>query len=219
MVGASDPPQRPHSAGILALTAGELGTRGSPELRDKEAEQSARALGLGFRETLDLPDGGIVNSPENRARLAVVIRRVKPAIVITHWLKGRHPDHPVAAQLVRDACFAAGLRNVEPGTAPHRPRKILHAMAYRQDFIRPTFVVDVSDDFERKIEAIRCYASQFEGETQAGEIYPNGEPLVDVVRHYGAYYGTLIRRPYGEPYFTTEVMLVEDVVSLEVATF
>ena len=67
-------------------------------------------------------------------------------------------------------------------------------------------MVDVSDDFERKLEAIRCYESQFEGETQAGEVYPNGEPLEDVVRHYGAYYGTLIRRRYGEPYFTTEMM-------------
>jgi LmbE family N-acetylglucosaminyl deacetylase len=122
-------------------------------------------------------------------------------------------------QLVRDACFVAGLAKVAPELPKHRPTKIVHAMTYRQDFEKPTFVVDVSDEFERKLEAIRCYGSQFDGATQAGEVYPNGEQLYDVVRHYAAYYGTLIRRRYGEPFFTTETMLVDDVVSLEVETF
>ena len=84
--------------------------------------------------------------------------------------------------------------------------------------MRPSFVVDVSEDFEKKIEAIRCYASQFEGATQAGEVYPNGESLEDVIRHTSAYYGTLIRRKYGEPFFTTELVEVNDVMSLEVST-
>ena len=120
---------------------------------------------------------------------------------------------------MRDACFVAGLAKIAPDVPKHRPLKILHCLAYRQDFVRPTFVVDISDEFEQKMEAIRCYASQFDGATQAGEVYPNGEPLEDVVRHYGAYYGSLIRRPYGEPFFTTEMMGVDDVLSLEVSTF
>jgi len=107
-------------AGIVALTAGELGTRGSPQRREQEAEEAGRALGLTLRETVGLPDGGVVNSSETRARLALLIRGARPAVVITHWLKGRHPDHAVTAQLVRDACFVAGLKNVEPGVAPHR---------------------------------------------------------------------------------------------------
>lgn len=207
-----------HSAGILALCAGELGTRGSPELRDKEAADSARVLGLAYRDTLGLPDGGIVNSPENRARLAVVLRTVKPSVVITHWLQGRHPDHAVTAQLVRDACFVAGLKKVEPGTPPHRPRKILHALSFREDAEKPTFIVDISETLDKKIEAIRCFASQFSGVTQAGELYPNGEPLLDLVRHHAAHYGSMIRSRYGEPFFTTETMRVEDVTLLDVST-
>ena len=205
-------------AGIVALTAGELGTRGSAELRDREAAEAARTLGLTLRETLGLPDGGVVNSPDTRARLAVLIRQARPAIVITHWLKGRHPDHAVAAQLVRDACFVAGLKNVEPGVAPHRPRKILHALSFREDVEKPTFVVDISDVLEKKIAAIRCYASQFADVKQAGELYPNGDPLPDLVRHHAAHYGSMIRARYGEPFYTVETMRVADVTQLEVSS-
>ena len=207
-----------HTAGIVALTAGELGTRGSPEIREKEAAASGRVLGLAFRETVGLPDGGVVNSPENRARLALVIRRAKPSIVITHSLRGRHPDHAVTAQLVRDSCFVAGLRNVEPGTPPHRPRKILHAISFREDAEKPTFVVDISESFEKKLDAIRCFASQFTDVNQAGEVYPNGEPLLDLIRHHAAHYGSMIRARYGEPFHTTETMRVDDITKLEVAT-
>ena len=95
----------------------------------------------------------------------------------------------------------------------------LHAISYREDYQKPTFVVDISDDLETKLAAIACYKSQFDGEVQSGEIYPNGEPLADVIRHHAAHYGTLIRRQYGEPFYTTETMLVDDITSLEVATF
>lgn len=204
---------------ILDLTRGEMGTRGSAEVRAEEAMRAAKVLGITQRENLGLPDAGIVNDPATRELLARAIRRFRPRVVIAPALEGRHPDHRVSAQLIRDACFIAGLAKVAPDVPKHRPLKILHTLAYRQDFVRPTFVVDVSDVFELKLEAIRCYESQFEGETQAGEVYPSGEPLEDVVRHYGAYYGTLIRRRYGEPYFTTEMVAVDDVVALEVSTF
>jgi bacillithiol biosynthesis deacetylase BshB1 len=208
-----------HRTAILDLTQGEMGTRGSAELRAQEAEHAAQVLGVSTRETLGLPDAGIVNDPETRERLARVVRRLRPAIVIAPALEGRHPDHRIAAQLVRDGCFVAGLAKIAPDLPKHRPLKILHCLAYRQDFVRPTFVVDVSETFEIKMEAIRCFESQFSGEIQAGEVYPNGEPLEDVVRHYGAYYGTLIRKRYGEPFFTTEMMAVDDVLSLGVSTF
>jgi bacillithiol biosynthesis deacetylase BshB1 len=204
---------------ILDLTQGEMGSRGSAELRGEEAEKAARVLGVSARETLGLPDAGIVNDPTTREQLARVIRRLRPKIVIAPAMEGRHPDHRIAAQLVRDGCFVAGLAKISPDLPKHRPLKILHCLAYRQDFVRPTFVVDISDTFEQKLESIRCFESQFTGLTQAGEVYPNGEPLEDVVRHYGAYYGTLIRRPYGEPFFTTEMVAVDDVLALEVSTF
>ena len=151
--------------GILDLTQGEMGTRGSAEIRAAEAESAARTLGVAVRENLKLPDAGIVNTPETREQLARVIRRLQPRVVIAPALEGRHPDHRVAAQLVRDACFVAGLAKVAPDLPKHRPVKILHCLTYRQDFVRPTFVVDISDDFETKLAAIRCYASQFEGAT------------------------------------------------------
>jgi len=204
---------------ILDLTQGEKGTTGSAELRAQEAAKAAEILGCSARETLALPDAGVENTPATREALARVIRRFKPRVVIAPALEGRHPDHRISAQLVRDACFVAGLAKIAPDVPKHRPLKIVHCMAYRQDYVKPTFVVDISDEFERKLEAIRCYDSQFSGEIQAGEVFPNGEPLYDVIRHYAATYGSLIRTRYGEPFLTTEMMRVDDVAALEVSTF
>src|SRR6185437_5821610 len=127
-----------HSTGILDLAAGEMASRGTPELRAREAAKAEKVMGVSVRENLGLPDGGIQNTPETRAQVAVVIRRLKPQIVITHSLHGRHPDHPIVAQLVRDACFVAGLKMVEPKIAAHRPRKVLHALSFREDNQKPT---------------------------------------------------------------------------------
>src|SRR3954465_6158269 len=207
------------TTGIVDLAAGEMASRGTPELRAKEAGKAAKVMGVSVRENLGLPDGGIVNTPERRARLAVVIRRLQPRIVIPHSLDGRPPDHPVVAQRVRDACFVAGLKKIEPTLAPHRPLKVLHALSYREDNQKPTFVVDISDAFEKKLEAIGCYESQFGDAVQAGEVYPNGEPLHDLIRHHAAHYGSLIRCRYGEPFYTTETMRVDDVAALEVSPF
>ncbi|MFL5487364.1 MAG: bacillithiol biosynthesis deacetylase BshB1 [Gemmatimonadaceae bacterium] len=204
---------------ILDLAAGELASRGTPEIRANEAAKAAKVMGVSVRENLGLPDGGIQNTPETRAKVAVVIRRLQPRIVMTHSLHGRHPDHPVVAQLVRDACFVAGLKKVEPKVPPHRPLKVLHALSFREDNQKPTFVVDISDALEKKLEAVRCYESQFGEAVQAGEVYPNGEPLADLIRHHAAHYGSLIRCRYGEPFYTTETMRVEDVAALEVSTF
>jgi N-acetylglucosamine malate deacetylase 1 len=204
---------------IVDLTQGEMGTRGSAALRGQEADRAAEILGCSARETLGLPDAGIENTPATREALARVIRRFQPRVVIAPALEGRHPDHRIAAQLIRDACFVAGLAKVAPDVPKHRPHKILHTLAYRQDFIRPTFVVDISAEFEQKMAAVRCYASQFDDAIQAGEVYPTGEPLYDVVTHHAAMYGSLIRTRYGEPFFTTEMVRVDDIASLEVATF
>lgn len=210
---------RGHRTGIIDLTAGEMGTRGSAELRAKEATAATDLLGVAVRETLGLPDAAIVNTPETRRLLALRIRELRPKVVIAPAPGGRHPDHRVAAQLIRDACFLAGLSKLDGETSPHRPLKVLHAISYREDNVKPTFVVDITAEFDTKLEAIQCYASQFDGATWAGEIYPNGEPLYDLVRHHAAHYGTLIRSRYGEPFFTYETMRADDVLALEVSTF
>ena len=204
---------------VIDLTEGELGTRGSAQLRGEEASRAAGVMGLSARENLGLPDGGVVNTPETRARLAVLIRTFAPKVVIAPSLRGKHPDHTVSAQLIRDACFVAGLKKVEPDVPVHRPRKVVHCLAYREDHVKPTFVVDISDVFEKKLEAVKCYSSQFDEAIQAGEVFPNGEPLYDIIRHQAAHYGSLIRTQYGEPFFTTETMRVDDIAALEVATF
>jgi bacillithiol biosynthesis deacetylase BshB1 len=204
---------------IIDLTAGEAGTRGSADVRAREAERAAEVLGVAVRENLGLPDAALVNTPETRATLAVAIRRFRPRIVIAPASYGRHPDHRVAAELVREASFIAGLKKIEPSVPPHRPFKIVHTLTYREDPVKPTFIVDISDVFDRKLDAIRCYASQFDGVQQAGEVYPNGDPLLEIVRHQAAHYGSQIRTRYGEPFFTHETMRVDDIASLEVSTF
>ena len=204
---------------VIDLTQGEAGTRGSAELRASEASRAAEIMGLSARVNLGLTDAGLMNTPETRMELARAIRRFQPRVVIAPARDGRHPDHRVAAELVRDACFVAGLQKVAPDVPKHRPHKVVHCMTYREDPIKPTFVVDISDAFERKLEAIRCYGSQFDGVVQGGEVFPNGEPLYDVVRIQAAHYGTLIRTRYGEPFFTSETMRVDDITALEVSSF
>jgi N-acetylglucosamine malate deacetylase 1 len=206
--------------GILDLTQGEMGTRGSAELRAQEAEIARAAMGVHVRQNLGLPDAGIKNDDETRAALVQVIRQLRPRVVIAPAPRGRHPDHRRTTELVRDACFLAGLKRYAPGDhEPFRPFKLLHVITYREDYTKPTFVVNITAQFERKLNAIKVYGSQFDGTTQAGEVYPNGEPLYDMVRHHAAHYGSLIRAQYGEPFFTDETMDVADVTSLGVSTF
>ncbi len=208
------------TVGVLDLTQGEMGTRGSAALRAAEADAAARVMGLTVRENLALPDAGIRNDDDTRALLVQRIRALRPRVIIAPAPRGRHPDHRRATELIRDACFLAGLAKYAPGDAPaFRPFKLLHVVTYREDFVKPTFVVDITPQFARKMDAVRCYSSQFDGAVQAGEVFPNGETLYDVVTHQAAHYGTLIRARYGEPFYTDETMQVDDVTTLGVATF
>ncbi len=207
---------RGHRTAILDLTAGEMGTRGSAELRAQEADRAAGILGVIERRNAALPDARIANTDESRRIVVEAIRHFAPRIVILPFPVGRHPDHRVASELGRDACFLAGLARYPAEGRPHRPFKILYALAYREDPVKPTFVVDITDQFERKMAAIRCYASQFDGAQSAGEIFPTGQDLYSLIEIQNAHYGSLIRTRYGEPFFTHETVLVDDVVSLGV---
>ena len=204
---------------IVDLTQGEMGTRGSAELRAAEASHAAEILGVAARVNLGLPDAGIINTPATRAQLVRIIRQFQPRVVLAPSITGKHPDHRVSAELVSDACFLSGLAKIEPDVPRFRPFKLLHSLTYREDPVKPTFVVDISEQFEKKLLAIRAYASQFDGVTQAGEAFPNGEPLYDIVRHQAAHYGSLIRVRYGEPFYTAETMRVDDLMSLNVSTY
>ena len=205
-----------HRTGILDLTAGESATRGNAEQRAKEAERAAEILGVAERRNAGLPDAHLQNSEETRRIVIQHIRHFAPRVVILPFPVGRHPDHRVASELGRDACFLSGLGKYAAGGAPHRPFKILYALSYREDPLKPTFVVDISPQFERKLAAIRCYASQFDGAKAAGEIFPTGQDLYSLVETQNAHYGSLIRTRYGEPFYTHETMAVDDVVALGV---
>jgi bacillithiol biosynthesis deacetylase BshB1 len=205
-----------HRTGILDLTAGESGTRGSSELRAQEAERAAAILGVSERRNGGLPDAHLRNDDDSRRTLVEHIRHFAPRVVILPFPVGRHPDHRVASELGRDACFLAGLAKYAAAGAPHRPHKILYALSYREDPLKPTFVVDITAQFDRKMAAIRCYASQFDGAKAAGEIFPTGQDLYGLVETQNAHYGSLIRARYGEPFYTHETMAVDDVVALAV---
>ena len=207
-----------HRVGILDLTQGEMGTRGDAATRAAEAEQAAKTLGVGVRLNAGMRDAHLTNDETSRKKIVELIRRMKPRVVILPFPVGRHPDHRIASELGRDACYLAGLAKYEPGKGgeAHRPFKVLYALAYREDPVKPTFVVDISGVFETKMEAIRCYASQFTGAKAAGEIHPTGQDLYELIRVQAAHYGSLIRRRYGEPFYTSETQEVDDVLQLGV---
>ena len=205
-----------HRTGILDLTAGESATRGSAELRGQEAERAAAILGVTERRNAGLPDAHLRNDDDTRQIVVEHLRHFAPRVVILPFPVGRHPDHRVASELGRDACFLSGLVKYPGAGAPHRPHKILYALSYREDPLKPTFVVDISDQFDRKLAAIRCYSSQFDGAKAAGEIFPTGQDLYSLVETQNAHYGSLIRTRYGEPFYTHETMAVDDVVALAV---
>jgi bacillithiol biosynthesis deacetylase BshB1 len=206
-----------HRTGILDLTQGEMGTDGSADLRGREADAAAKILGVLARRNAGFPDAGLENTPETRLRVATFIRAFRPRVVILPYMLGRHPDHRIASQLAYDACFLAGLAKLPAEGPPHRPLKILYSLTYREDAVKPTFVVDITAQMEQKMEAVRCYSSQFDGKTWGGEVFPGGErPLYDQVRMHAARYGALIRTEYGEPFYTAETVAVDDVVTLGV---
>src|SRR5438105_3057766 len=205
-----------HRVGILDLTAGEMGTRGDSATRAAEAERAAKTLGVALRLNAGMRDAHLENNEASRAKVVELIRRTRPRVVILPFAVGRHPDHRIASELGRDACYLAGLAKYGGAGAAQRPFKILYALAYREDPVKPSFVVDISDCFDTKMAAIRCYASQFDGAKAAGEIHPTGLDLYELIRIQSAHYGSLIRKPYGEPFFCHETLEVQDVLQLGV---
>ncbi len=207
-----------HRVAILDLSQGEAGTRGDAATRAAEAERAAEILGVPVRLNAGLPDAHLANDEPSRALLVDLLRTLRPRVVILPYPVGRHPDHRVASELGRDACYLAGLAKYapRPPLAAHRPFKVLYALAYREDPVKPSFVVDISATFDVKLQAIRSYASQFDGARAAGEIHPTGQDLYELIRVQSAHYGSLIRKPYGEPFFTHETLEVDDVLALGV---
>lgn len=209
-----------HRVGILDLTRGEMGSRGTPEIRAEEATRAAGVLGVQLREQAGFPDGRLEDSHETRRRLAGLLRRLRPRIVVTHWETSRHPDHRAAASLVTAASFLAGLQNLPCDGLPFRPHKVVYATGFREDAPPPSFVIDVTTTLERKLEAVACYTSQFDGAAGAGEVFPAGTtPLLDQIRAHASVVGSRIRCAAGEPFVTHETLSIPSLGDLAVATF
>ena len=205
--------QAGYRTGVLDLTAGDMGTRGSPEMRLAESDAAAKHLMLAWRGNLRFPDARLENTLAARMSLAVEIRRLRPRVVILPYWEARHPDHYRAGEMAYEACFLAGLRKLDPSTEPHRPFKLIYSSLYAN--VTPSFVVDISAQFERRMDALLAYESQY-GSGEASEVFPAREEIRERLAAIARFYGNLIGVRYGEPFVVKETLRVDDVVSLAV---
>jgi bacillithiol biosynthesis deacetylase BshB1 len=217
--------ERGQLTGILDLTHGEMGTRGTAEDRAREAAEAARILKAHFRQALDIPDGRVENTWENRLKIARVVREKRPRVVILPYWQGRHPDHYTCSVLGYEACFLAGLSKLElrdesgkqsVGQAfpPHRPFKIVYATLYYD--IRPSFVVDITGQFEARLQSIYAYKSQFTDQQAGSGDFPAHAEIRERVATMARYYGMLAGVKYAEPFLQKEIGLVEDLTLIPV---
>jgi bacillithiol biosynthesis deacetylase BshB1 len=198
--------EKGYRVGACDLSQGEMGTLGSAPQREAEAEEAARVMGLAVRVNCRFPDAGIFNVREYQARVVEVLREQRPKVVVLPGHEQRHPDHRITPQLVFDACFLAGLEKFGSGPK-HRPHKILYCHTSFEDR-KPTFVVDITPQMERKVRAVLAYGTQF----------PDREKTAEWLRARARSYGLMIGTTYGEGYTQREVMQVDDVVTLPVAS-
>jgi bacillithiol biosynthesis deacetylase BshB1 len=223
---------------ILDLTQGEAGTRGSAEARAREAAEAARLLGVGWRQALDLPDGAVENTLENRLKIVRILRLLRPRVVILPYWQARHPDHSATATLGYEACFLSGLAKapavrptaapavrptapsaraeVEPEDmgSPHRPFKIVYASLYAD--VRPSFIVDITPFIEQRHQALMAYRSQYANQAAGGGLFVPEEEIRERTFAEARHYGLLAGVRYGEPFVQKEVGLVDDLTLVPV---
>jgi N-acetylglucosamine malate deacetylase 1 len=215
---------------ILDLTQGEMGTRGTVEDRAREAAEAARLLKVSWRRALDIPDGRVENTHENRLKVARVIRELRPRVLILPYWLARHPDHATASVLGYEAAFLAGLAKLDLGAespqsaqkrrglgtpiAPHRPYKIIYASLYAD--VRPTFVVDISEQFEERFAALMAYRSQYQAQEQGSGLFPREAEIRERIAAMAGFYGLLAGVHYAEPFVQKEVGLVDDLLAVPV---
>ena len=203
-----------YKTGVLDLTAGDMGTRGTPEQRIAESEAAAKEMLLHWRGNLRMPDARLENNIGARMTLAAKLREVKPRVVILPYWEGRHPDHYRACELGYEACFLSGLKKLDPYSEPHRPFKILYSGLYTN--IKPSFVVDISAQFERRMAALFSYTSQYGGGGEGSGLFPQEQEIRERLGSIARFYGNLIGVRYGEPFIVKEAMEVGDIVALPV---
>jgi bacillithiol biosynthesis deacetylase BshB1 len=206
--------ERGYTTGILDLTQGEMGTRGTAEDRANEASEAARILKVSWRQALDIPDGRVENTWDNRLKVVRVLREQRPRVLILPYWEGRHPDHYTASVLGYEAAFLSGLAKLPIPEAAHRPFKIIYASLYRD--VRPTFVVDISDQFETRLAALMAYKSQFSDQKAGSDIFPAQKEIRARIESMARFYGMMGGVTYAEPFVQKEMSLVDDVMAIPV---
>lgn len=206
--------ERGYRTGILDLTQGEMGTRGTAEERAREADEAARILKVSWRQALDIPDGRVENSWENRLKVARVLREQRPRVLILPYWEGRHPDHYTASILGYEAAFLSGLAKLPLADTPHRPFKIIYASLYRD--VRPTFIVDITDQFETRFASLMAYKSQFTDQEAGSKIFPAQKEIRARIESMARFYGMMGGVTYAEPFVQKEMALVDDVMAISV---
>jgi N-acetylglucosamine malate deacetylase 1 len=208
--------EKGYRTGIIDLTAGDMGTRGTPKLRIEESQAAAKILLAGHRENLGMPDARLENSLAGRITIAAKIRELRPRVVILPYWEARHPDHYRAGEMAYEACFLAGLAKLDPYTKPHRPFKVLYSSLYAP--VTPSFVVDISAQFERRMSSLLAYRSQY-GDGDTSGLFPAEPEVRERLASVARYYGNLIGCKYGEPFVVKETMRVDDIISMGVKSF
>jgi bacillithiol biosynthesis deacetylase BshB1 len=210
-----------HKVGIVNLTRGELGTRGTAEIRDKESAKAAEILGIEVRGNLELPDGFFENTKTYQLKVIEAIRQYQPEIIITNAYHDRHPDHGRASELVEAACFLSGLRRIETsldGQAqePWRPRQVLHFIQDR--YIHPDIVVDVTDHWDTKVQSIYAYGSQFhnpEWNEDEPQTYISSPDFIQIVEGRAREFGKSIGVKYAEGFTSKKILGVDNLFDLK----
>lgn len=207
-----------YRTGVLDLTAGDMGTRGTPAERIEESLEAGRHLRLTWRGNQRFPDARLDNSLPARMTMVGEIRRLRPRVVILPYWEGRHPDHYKTAEMAYEACFLSGLAKMDEGESkPHRPFKVLYASLYAN--VTPSFVVDISAQFERRMMALLAYESQYGEQDNGSGLFPKREEIRERLAAVARFYGNLIGVRYGEPFVVKEMMRVDDVVAMGVRSF
>jgi bacillithiol biosynthesis deacetylase BshB1 len=201
-----------YRTGVLDLTAGDMGTRGTPEQRIAESEIAGQHMLLKWRGNLHFPDARLENTITARMTLAVKIRELKPRVVILPYWEARHPDHYRAAEIGFEACFLSGLKKLDEYTEAHRPFKIIYSSIYAE--VKPSFIVDIGAQFERRMIALLSYASQYGETVEGGTLFPNAQEIRERLGAVARFYGNLIGARYGEPFVVKEAMQIDDIVTM-----
>jgi len=200
-----------YSVGIVDFSQGEMGTRGSPEEREREAACAAEIMGVDARINLKFPDAHIENTVENRRKVVQVIREYRPYLIITHDLKNRNPDHTHTSMLVRESAFTSGLEKYDTGQHRYRPNKIIYTMEYYES--EPTIIVDITEQFERKMRAVSCYRSQtYNPEIKNSSTYIASDRFLTEFETRFRYYGSKIHSDFGEAFLMDTPVEIDDVV-------